>query len=221
MLQVVDDQKKLHGVFWDALHSDYWGIGKLVANEILDFSAYAEPLKILQSTKSRILVRQDDLDTYCRLKDAQVWHGVGALITGQPGNGQSHCMALERLISFIHPGKSYLLIVLLIRCLQERKPVFYLYTEDTIYYFDKSGAYRLTPEDLTSLPEGATRKDWMLLEWMPLREPNAYYLLFFWPVQASSPNPVRYKGWALNGSPSGEPCILLTKKWSIDELERW
>jgi hypothetical protein len=114
-----------------------------------------------------------------------------------------------------------MLIVLLIRCLQDQKPVFYHYTEATIYYFDKSGVYRFTSEELSSLTNGKTNDDWMLLEWSPLCEPRDTFLLFFWPIQISFSDPVRYKQWAIKGSVMSDPCILLTKKWSIDELERW
>ena len=169
----------------------------------------------------KILVTKSYDDMFHRLvRLRNEYEGRGAVITGQPGIGGSptrsspHTMTHRPAHS---PGKTTFLIFMLARLISAHQVVL-LCGNAKIHLFYRGQVYYQPAESDFTLPRSLyDHPIWSLIDVdFKDREPpeSITGIRSVWPIQTSSPNPVRWKYW----SKQAEAAILGMPLWTMEEL---
>jgi len=217
---------------WRQFHANWYGATGSQSASLVDPkspSLSLEPLPpgLDPSISSSIFIRE----SYVRMFDT-VWakamarqgrHGV--IITGQPGTGAyllSHIPYRVRSISF--EGKTLFSYYLLVRLLQRKQVVLFSPDGKMVYLCYHTEIYTVSMEALAapgvgvSLPNPISSSNvfiWSLFDIRERKEPESFLVTRpCFPVQTTSPDPIRYRTW------DKERIPLLTglPLWTRDEL---
>ena len=173
--------------------------------------------------EGRIIVTKafDDMfHRILRLRARDTGSQKGVVLTGQPGigvsmTGSSPCTITHRHITF--PGKTIFLYYMLVRLISARQPVL-LYTSTTTIFFYRGEVYRQTTENhFWSIPiyQGGYFPLWALIDIdSRLEPPPIEGGSRVWPIQSSSPDPIRWYRWR---SQTGA-ALLGMHLWTMEEL---
>ncbi|KAF9779812.1 hypothetical protein BJ322DRAFT_1086617 [Thelephora terrestris] len=161
------------------------------------------PFHAADSSQGKILVTESYEYTFIRilyLRERDLGRARGVVLTGQPGT-----------------GKTTFLKYMLVRLLSARQVVL-LYEKSGIYLFYLGQVYFSAARNFGHLPEHRTKgfcPVWALIDAdLEAQEPPIRAHSNIWPIQASPPDPIRWKVWVRQNHAS----ILGMPKWNMEEL---
>ncbi|KAL4262079.1 Crinkler effector [Pleurotus pulmonarius] len=163
------------------------------------------PLKFIEPTVGRLTIREYHSQLFARLRRLDTYLPGGVVLSGQPGS-----------------GKTYTLLILLLKTLVARQPVLFLPTNNIAYYFSSMGVQSNTLSHPDCLHEFA-RADrsqpctWALVnsDTDDLPPPAALVSargVFI--IQATAPRSSRYKTWVKQNR--GQ--VWYMQRWSRAEI---
>ncbi|KAF9779871.1 hypothetical protein BJ322DRAFT_1086969 [Thelephora terrestris] len=163
------------------------------------------PFHASDTSQGKILVTKSYEDTFIRilnLRESDLGQARGVVFTGQPGTGKT---------TFL----KYMLVWLL-----SARQVVLLYEKSGIYLFYLGQVYFSAARNFNYLPEHRMKcfcPVWALIDAdLEAQEPPIRAHSNIWPIQASPPDPIRWKLWVKQNHAS----ILGMPKWNTEELAK-
>ena len=160
--------------------------------------------------------------SYLREEDRMGGRIKGAVITGQPGIGASLTGTSPRTTTHwqIHSlGKTVFQQYLLAQLISTKEVVLLCDSNRILLFFYDGLYHRLTSSGFNFLPKPPSGKNhdiWTLIDTGDLKEPPITESLHIWPVQTSSPNPIRWSNWVKHN----KAALVGLPQWEMDELKK-
>ena len=115
------------------------------------------------------------------------------------------------------PGKNTFLKFMLVRLISARQVVLLCKNSDVYLFYHGQVYHRLGEPGFNNLPECQSRSYypiWTLIHAEPIQEPPVWGSSNIWPIQTSSPNPLRWDGWSRRYG----AAVLGMPLWDMEEL---